>query len=74
MRIHRAKIVAVILILVINIASFTSAEDAQFKGSHTEKVLLRFCTKHLYDLANNSGTSRKLHGIVTFTGRGRIDT
>lgn len=74
MRIHHAKILAVFLILDINMVSFTSAEDAQLKGSHTERVLLSFCTKHLYNLANNSGTSRKLHGIVTFTGRERIDT
>jgi len=75
MRIHRAKILAVILILDINMASSSSsAEDAQLKCSHTERELLIFCTKLLYNLANNSGTSRKLHGIVTFTGRERIDT
>jgi hypothetical protein len=65
MRIHYAKILAVILTLDINMASHTFAEDAQLKGCHTEKVLLIFCTKHLYNLANNSGTSRKLHDIVT---------
>jgi len=76
MRIHHAKILAVILILDVNMASTTSAEDAQLKVFHTERVsvILIFCTKHLYNLANNSGTSRKLHGMVTFTGREQIDT
>ena len=38
MRIHHAKILAVIVILDINMASPTSAEDAQLKGSRTERV------------------------------------
>ena len=75
MRIHHAKILAVIVILDINMASPTSAENAQLKGSHTDRVsVTNFCTKQLYNLANNSGTSRRLNGMVTFTGREQIDT
>jgi len=51
MRIHRAKILAVIMILDINMASPTSAEDAQLKGCCTERVsVTNFCAKQLYNV------------------------
>jgi hypothetical protein len=55
--------------------SYTAVENVHWKGSLTEGISITiFCTKHVYNIANNLGTARKLYRMMSFTGREHIDT